>query len=567
MTSKILELSQMEAQVVNKNGDYNISLPQNSDLLIEDGDSIQLKNVFIDTESQSNQKIIIHEPITGYIEFIPYYTYIRTDETDIYNKGSGPPNPVAVPIDGDAYVVCRDISGANLKQLNSIEIDNGVPESVILEYEIEYTSATGQIRRRRATAGSILDPIKAYEFRVFDQSLIYDDSQTFTLRVIAGHNVLNSTKLTPAQLNDIKIAIYSETPVSATAPHFEAVIDTLEFTIEQGNYSPDLLTKEINRQLQRAGTSGQLNKYLEENPFLQKYGKGNHYLIRAKDGNEIIEITGDLMIGASQVDLEFEADTNQFSWNYIHMPYFTTPTASAPGQPCVGYITGNGTTEYFTVNKNSGIAFISLWSEYSNGTSADLFTTILGFDSTLEVKSIPKTLTNYNNVPTLSSLYITPDLEDGLNTTGGFIPLSAQVDRTSASWWKPAVENNPQSGLPFLSTSVDTFNILGSQNTISNTQFSYGYFLIEVSGNFKSNYYSNKSSPNIMAIVSRYYELNSFTSGGSDTSLIYTHVGDPITLSSFGVRIMKPDKTLADNLGENTSVFLQIIKGEPTRTN
>jgi len=70
-----------------------------------------------------------------------------------------------------------------------------------------------------------------------------------------------------------------------------------------------------------------------------------------------------------------------------------------------------------------------------------------------------------------------------------------------------------------------------------------------------------------MAIVSRYYELNSFTSGGSDTSLIYTHVGDPITLSSFGVRIMKPDKTLADNLGENTSVFLQIIKGEPTRTN
>jgi len=567
MTSKILELSQMEAQTVNKNGDYNISLPQNSDLLIQDGDSIQLKNVFIDTEQQSTQKIIIKEPITGYLEFMPYYTYIRTDELTTYN-GASAPTPADVPIDGDAYIVCRDIGGANLSQLNSIKLFNNNPDSIIAEYEILYTDTQGRSHRHRAEAGSVIDPLKAFSLNFESESLIYQTNQSITLRVIGGYLWGTKEKLSPAQIAKVSISIQSETPVSTTAPHFEPVLNTYTFIIEKGNYSPELLTKEINRQLQRAGTSGEMNKYLEENPFLEAYGQSNHYLVRASDGAEIIQITGDLMIGASQVDLEFEPDTNQFSWNYIHMPYFTTPTATAPGQPAVGYITGNGTNTYFTVNKNSGIVFNQIWSEFSNGESAGLFTEILGFNNDdLSVKFSPKSLTNYHNVPTLTSIFITPDLEDGKNTTGGFIPLSAQVDRTSASWWKPAVENSPQSGLPFLSTSIDTFNILGSQNTISNTQFSYGYFLIEVSGNFKSNYYSNKSSPNIMAIVSRYYELNSFTSGGSDTSLIYTHQGDPITLSSFGVRIMKPDKTVADNLGENTTVFLQIIKGEPTRTN
>ena len=63
MSSVILELSQAEAQNVNVNGDYNISLPQNADLLLEAGDSIQLKNVFVDTESQSSQKIVIKKDI------------------------------------------------------------------------------------------------------------------------------------------------------------------------------------------------------------------------------------------------------------------------------------------------------------------------------------------------------------------------------------------------------------------------------------------------------------------------------------------------------------------------
>jgi hypothetical protein len=70
------------------------------------------------------------------------------------------------------------------------------------------------------------------------------------------------------------------------------------------------------------------------------------------------------------------------------------------------------------------------------------------------------------------------------------------------------------------------------------------------------------SSSNIVGIVSRYYEINSFTSGTSDDAVVYQHKGQPITLSDFKVRILTPSKELAPNLGDGTSVFLEIIKAE-----
>ena len=61
MSSKTLELRQKDAMKVNKNGDYEVSLPYNNDLTLEDGDTLQLQKVFIDTEADSSQKINIPE--------------------------------------------------------------------------------------------------------------------------------------------------------------------------------------------------------------------------------------------------------------------------------------------------------------------------------------------------------------------------------------------------------------------------------------------------------------------------------------------------------------------------
>lgn len=567
MTSTILELSQTEAQTVNVNGDYNISLPQNQDLLLEEGDSIQLKNIFIDTESQSTQKIIIKDDIVATLSFYHYYIYSRRDELENYNASAN-----EVLLDAQPYIVCKDISaGANLVHLEEISIDNKTAIWLFIEFEIHYTNSSGVATvYKNSTDINPFTKINKYI------SIVYNSTQPIKfITTLAYDN--NSTASPPKKLPSKtfpSFQIVKSTPVSTTEPHFEPILSTKRFSIEKGNYSPQLLSREINRQLQTAGSSGEKDAYLTKNEFLKNFdGTAENLYIVKQDGSEIIELTGQLIIGASQVDLEFEPDTSQFSWNYIHMPYFTVPTATVPGQPAIGYISGTETggiaTEYLTINKNSGIVFTSLTSSYADNRPANLWDEILGFDlvnSDLKVNYKLKTLTNYNNIPILTTPEIFPPLLDGKNTTGGFIPLSSQVNRTSASWFKPAIViNAPPGGVvgtPFLSTSIDTVNILGSQDTLSNTQFSYGYFMVEVTGNFKTNYFSNQRSPNIMAIVSRYYELNSFTSGSSADSLVYTHEGAPVTLSSFGVRILQPDKTVANNLGKQTTVFLEIVKGQ-----
>jgi len=65
---------------------------------------------------------------------------------------------------------------------------------------------------------------------------------------------------------------------------------------------------------------------------------------------------------------------------------------------------------------------------------------------------------------------------------------------------------------------------------------------------------------NIRAIVGRYYEINSYTSGTQGDSLLYTHIGQPMFLESFKCRILDSDQNLASNLGPDNTIFLQVVK-------
>jgi len=101
--------------------------------------------------------------------------------------------------------------------------------------------------------------------------------------------------------------------------------------------------------------------------------------------------------------------------------------------------------------------------------------------------------------------------------------------------------------------------LAGQKNTQKN-QYRFGYYLVSVTGDFRSQFYTKDVKQNIMAIVSRYYENNSFTSGTSDDSVIYIHSGAPINLQKFNIKILKPDKSIAENLGPESAVYLEIVK-------
>ena len=72
---------------------------------------------------------------------------------------------------------------------------------------------------------------------------------------------------------------------------------------------------------------------------------------------------------------------------------------------------------------------------------------------------------------------------------------------------------------------------------------------------------TEKITHNINAIASRYYSIGSYTSTELDPSLIYKHRGEPLLLSDIRVRILTPEKQLAD-VGSDNSIFIEIVRGD-----
>ena len=115
---------------------------------------------------------------------------------------------------------------------------------------------------------------------------------------------------------------------------------------------------------------------------------------------------------------------------------------------------------------------------------------------------------------------------------------------------------------PSFATSDKTFEIQANTSVLASAQkINYGYFLVEVSAHFNNDFRTpNDKKASVVAIVSRYYELNSFTSSDTSNSVVYTHKGAPMLLSSFRCRILDSEKNLAENIGKDNTIFLEIVK-------
>ena len=85
------------------------------------------------------------------------------------------------------------------------------------------------------------------------------------------------------------------------------------------------------------------------------------------------------------------------------------------------------------------------------------------------------------------------------------------------------------------------------------------YFKIEVDMGL-NNDLVNAQNPKIKSIMNRYYAVDSYTTSYGEGDITYEHKGSPVKVSSVGIRILRPDGTLSDDIGNANSVFLEIIK-------
>ena len=93
-----------------------------------------------------------------------------------------------------------------------------------------------------------------------------------------------------------------------------------------------------------------------------------------------------------------------------------------------------------------------------------------------------------------------------------------------------------------------------------------GFYRIECVANFESNYLvPNQRLGAVTGIVSKNYNTMDFITGyGGDSALAYTHSGETLALNNINIRIIDPKtEKEAEQLGPNSTVFLELIKAPP----
>ena len=264
-----------------------------------------------------------------------------------------------------------------------------------------------------------------------------------------------------------------------------------------------------------------------------------------------ISANAGFFIGSNQVQLSYNTQTNKFFWNFLHFPIYNTS-----GVIC-SRIIETVNPNFSMQTKNGSVAFLKL-SAVNNDTREpfDFWTAKLGFQLD-KVCVTPEANLEFDDNATIFNAELVNVL-DGINTTNAKVDLDSIVNKAGNDYnYQKVMSTAP---FPFIQSN---FNTVIEANEITVRQLediTVPYFLVEMNAGFKTNLVSTETTNrSITGIIDRYYSKGSYTMG-NDNSLIYTHRGQPLVLSKFYTRILQPDRTLPTTLGDDNTVFIEIIR-------
>ena len=538
-----IELRQKKSTNVQGNGDFITKLSK--PLKLQTGDSLVLSKTFLDTTISSNvENVIIEEDITLVFSAYLYgFNWSSTHKTITGDTGG--------LIEGGNYIFSHfkssgSYTGYKRLTLQSAEYDpqpgKGFSWGGML---IRYSFIN--INNEPDTATYQMPTSTPQQFIKTITDLIYKDG---TLKCINTTKEFQDAQVDQANFDELRTSI----DVSGQDV-YTAVPRTMEFTIEKGTYDPDDLTTRINAKLTR-NLSDTFTTSPVDNPFLISSGDFDapNY-VHVKDettGFQEYIFTTDNWIGTNLIELSYDNATQRFLWNYLNMPYYDTAGAIA-----IDYVERTPSLnpkEYFIVNKNGGLVWNNLDAFVNNpdGTPSDVrfdfWTKKLGFNlNEILVSLTHRETASGQNVPVLG-------IQERVNTTGGFKGIDVGVKKNGSFELVP----NFTSITP---TTIQNQNQVISNEIFGNTTKNSGYFLVDINAQFKTNMIMEDTiSRSIAGIVNRYYELNSYTSSGEEAGISYTHFGKDLYLNALHVRILDADGKQSQELGEDNTIYLRIIK-------
>lgn len=276
------------------------------------------------------------------------------------------------------------------------------------------------------------------------------------------------------------------------------------------------------------------------------------------------------LFGSSQLQLDVDQATNKFQWKYLHTPYYDPTT----GNQALYF--NHALSKIFKIGSTSGVAISNLSATVTGTSEPSLFwSSQLGFsDGTVEgtVSQCNAQVGEWLKKPTVGAFsdVMFPVITNvNTSTTSQFIGSDDAVQKVGEQHGtSPVTYTDQQFYALSSSTSFKATADPDSTNAvIASTPYTElvgnatGYFKIDIQGLAPTELVSSAgTSRSVQAVVTRYYNDGNFTSGSQDSGIVYQHVGAPKMISNLRTRILDPDNTIANGLGPDNTIFLEILK-------
>lgn len=578
MTSyaEIIHLAQIDPLAsVKQNGDYSINITNN--VKVKKGDNIIMKNAFLDTSAFDTQQIIFDTDIRLEFDFSTYVMHnITFDNTT-------PGQPLWTGVTGKTgfplFEVVKTLLNPNLEIVTDIVFYKLIDG----KYNPNWGNITTTIQYRTWDG-----TLTSMHFKIPPISELGKD--IYTVQGLQIHATLNSLKdITPASValkghynSAITNYVFGERPAVQMQPK----IRKFSTILSKGIYQPSEVASVITEKLQsaRAGDTIFKGDALDA-PFLINYisQPADHSMACAGPSTYQVTVAPDTFkpypvdlkmgttgywAGASQMALEYDSEINKFYWSFLHTPSYggvagaldsisITVEAQEPNIP--GFVYPQFPTSdrsKFYNQQGGGVIFQSLRAYDTNEKLIDFWDGLLGFDlSSLCFQHI-YTVIDYFPDPSGAALFAKWNYPSYTNFISGQTVTTPEIIADMGIIKGVDYQKGGSLG-PSLPTNTDK---VYASNQVLEANLSTGFYFIDCVAEFQNSITdSNNTFKNTIGIVSNYFNQNSFTTGSSADTLIYTHNSDTeIVLSSFQIRILDSLRNNPDNLGINNHIFIEV---------
>ena len=622
--STIIKLRQSEANEVDVNGSYRVSLSKG--ITLEEGDEVKVHSVILDTSAESVVTLDKDVPV-----IMGVGKYIRNFD----GVNAIPFSPGVVPYvlpDLKNQVLCTrstftgaeyDVGFLVIEPTRGKEIDDGTKNKgpYISTWQFK-DPVSGKITQRTIPIGPYKarkhyskNPIQAVGFFIQDKSFVCLDS----VKQLKKHGIepftfpQSITELSQAVLNSGGGPCFMNggDPVPTGSGFLNVYEETCEFTIPAGSYEPAELAQIVNDNMTKIDSLGPVgddyatNKYPINNPFLSTIAQ-QHYKITAATelnsemffcpegegendlaGIQFIEdayFTGatkistpaeDFLIGGTQVSMNYDENLKKLNFDSLHQPIYVVPAGTTTGVPGIMFPPLGQSMPSQTTPPGANVivnppqeAQVSRGGNFFTRLQPTSFWATLGFSDLVVQTPNAKTSLLLTTGEIVFPLLI--DLKLGKNIVGALPTIDIFVQKV-ATPGPAAGPGFPVKGLaPVLQDTENSFTtpILASRrfNEISVDE---GYYLLEIGfklpqtmigGHLNDN--SQTGSNRVQSIITKYFTSGNFLQDTGSGSVVYTHHGEPQMLNDLDVKIVHPDFSSPSNdeLGNKNSVFLEVIK-------